>query len=701
MLKKIFILVFLLFQIVFSREYFIHLTSKGQIHRQELLQKDFSSFSSSKLLPLNKNTQIIFEEIIPAKKQDEFFNSWIIVNLDSKAAEILQSFKDEQIVDFVEPVGHFKIEFESNDSLAQQQWYLDKIELAKAWQITQGNPDIIVGVIDTGIDYLHPDLHQSIWINKVEDLNNNGMIDEADLNNIDDDGNGFVDDVIGWDFTDAPRFADGGDFKDPDNLPMDEFGTGHGTQVAGIISAKANNVTGIAGIAPGVKVMNLRAGTASGYLEEDDVAKAVLYAVENGAKIINMSFGDTALSRFLRDIIHYANEQGVVIVASAGNSATDEVHYPSGLIETISVGSSTQSDGISGFSNFGNSIDLVAPGSEIISTAVDGSYNIVNGTSFSAPIVSAVSALLLSKNPEITPNQIRNILKTSAQDIMYNGWDELSGAGRVSAVKALNIPHGGVLEVTSPVQNLSTADQILAVFGSAAHPDLIKTTVQYGLGSDPENWNDLTVFDGRQVVNDTLALLNTSAIIDTFITIKIRMDLFNSLSDEIHVSFSIDRSPPLISDVLMTPMWDAGSSSMLVSFKTDDICTTKLLLKPLVSNDPYLAVVSPYETRNHRIKVDRSQFEGELEFFIEAQNLSKSKSVENNQGNNFNFSLNNDYNWSEFKNVGSAHGDGSVGPDRARDGMPRGQIHHPQPVAHTGTPQRAGLGRDGQATTAI
>ncbi|KAA3617761.1 MAG: T9SS C-terminal target domain-containing protein [Calditrichaeota bacterium] len=650
MFKNILILLFLFFQIAFSGEYFVHLSDEGLKHKNKLLNENLS-FLSSTNINFAKNNQFTFKEINSSYLLNSNLQNWIILETETEETNFIQSLKDDHIIEYYEPIGRFKIDFESSDSLSGQQWYLDKIDVKGAWQITQGKPDIIVGVIDTGIDYLHPDLIESLWINSQEDLNGNGQLDEDDLNNIDDDGNGFVDDVIGWDFTDAPRFADGGDFQDPDNEPMDEFGTGHGTQVAGIISAKANNVTGIAGVAPGVKVMNLRAGTASGYLEEDDVARAILYAVENGARIINMSFGDTALSRFLRDIIHFANEQDVIIVASAGNSATDQVHYPSGLIETISVGASTEDDGLAGFSNFGNTIDLVAPGSDILSTAVGGSYNSVNGTSFSAPIVSAVSALLLSNNPDISSDQIRNILKSSAQDILFLGWDNYSGAGRVSASHALNIPHGGVLEVTSPLQNFSTADQKIAIIGSAAHPDLVKSTIEYGIGKSPEQWSTLRNLEGRQIIDDTLAVLNSAAISDTIVTIKITMELFNFLSDEIHTSFLIDRTEPQISNISTTPLWDGATASLLVSFETDDICTAQLNLRPLGSSEPFITMASPYETQNQRIKIDKNQFDGEFEFFIEVKNLSGLKSRDDNLGQNYNISLDRNFSWKEFNKV--------------------------------------------------
>jgi subtilisin family serine protease len=190
-----------------------------------------------------------------------------------------------------------------NDPLYEDQWYHLALGAARIWPEIPAGKEIIVGVIDTGIEYDHPDLVHNIWINRAEDLNQNGILDPADINGLDDDGNGYIDDVVGWDFTDAPRFPDNGDYLGEDNDPSDEYFQGHGTQIAGIIAAEINNNIGIAGLVPGIRIMNLRAGTANGYLEEDDVARAILYAVDNGARIINMSFGDTELSGFLSDVL--------------------------------------------------------------------------------------------------------------------------------------------------------------------------------------------------------------------------------------------------------------------------------------------------------------------------------------------------------------------------------------------------------------
>ena len=317
---------------------------------------------------------------------------WYLLKIQPTSSNQILAFRENHNIEIIQENNHLKIHNQPvNDSLYSEQWYHQRLRTFASWKNFTINPNVLIAIIDTGIDYKHPDLEGSVWINSLEDLNGNGRLDAEDLNNFDDDKNGYIDDVMGWDFTDAPQLGSGGDDTDPDNDPMDDYPGGHGTKIAGIIAAQVNNFHGISGLIPGTKVMNLRAGTASGYLEEDDVARAVLYAINNGARIINMSFGDVVLSRFLKDVIEYAYNNEIVIVASSGNSGNDLIHYPSGLAETISVGATDQDDTRANFSNFGGTIDLVAPGVDILSTNAGGGYGMAGGTSFSAPMVSATA----------------------------------------------------------------------------------------------------------------------------------------------------------------------------------------------------------------------------------------------------------------------------------------------------------------------
>ena len=224
----------------------------------------------------------------------------------------LQSLDDK--IEYVQKATTYQMNYVPDDSLVSQQWALSKIQAFDAWDKTQGADSVLIGVIDTGIDYFHPDLQNKIWQNPGETGNG------KESNGIDDDNNGFVDDYRGWDFTDRVGFpfdSTGGDYLYWDNDPLDE--QGHGTYISGIAAAQTNNFTGIAGAAPNIKLVNLRAFDPGGYGEEDDVAAAILYAVQMGVKVLNMSFGDYSFSFVLRDVVQFAYSKNMVLVGSAGN----------------------------------------------------------------------------------------------------------------------------------------------------------------------------------------------------------------------------------------------------------------------------------------------------------------------------------------------------------------------------------------------
>ena len=204
---------------------------------------------------------------------------------------------------------------------------------------------IVVAIIDSGVDYDHEDLRDNIWKNDAEVRGAPG---------VDDDGNGYIDDIRGWDFTHAPGVPGMGDYLDRDNDPRGE--SPHGTQVAGIVAAATDNNVGIAGIAPDARLMALRAGLnrleGGGFLEEDDLAAAILYAVENGAQVINMSWGGPERTFILSDVLQYAHAQGIVLVAAAGNTE-GALSYPAAHHATLAVGATDDADRLASFSSRG------------------------------------------------------------------------------------------------------------------------------------------------------------------------------------------------------------------------------------------------------------------------------------------------------------------------------------------------------------
>lgn len=249
-----------------------------------------------------------------------------------------------------------------------QQWGLPVIQAPEAWDLDGSTSGPIIAVIDTGVDYLHPDLKENIWTNEAEV---NG------IEGVDDDNNGYIDDLGGWDFAGPSWFRQ----KDGDNDPMDT--DGHGTHVAGIIAAKGNNNTGVAGVTWNARLMLLKAQADDAFeLETWDVVEAVYYAIANGARIVNCSFGGDERSEILEDAYTELKKAGILAVCAAGNDGINmdtagNQQYPAGfaLDNILSVAASNRAEELADFSNFGStSVDLVAPGVQIKSTILGGTF---------------------------------------------------------------------------------------------------------------------------------------------------------------------------------------------------------------------------------------------------------------------------------------------------------------------------------------
>lgn len=320
--------------------------------------------------------------------------------------EAVEEYKSMDNVEYVQPNYIYHINLEPNDSNYSLQWALPKINANKAWNITTGREDIVIAVIDTGVKWNHPDLNDSIWINE----------DEIPDNNIDDDGNGYVDDVRGYNFVK-------GDYEthNAKNDPMDN--NGHGTHVAGIIASEMND-EGVVGICPSCKIMALRAADDSGDLVTVDVVDAVNYAIDNGARIISMSFGGNEFDNLFNETLSEAYNEGIILVASAGNDGEDRVAYPANYSFVIAVGNTKTNDKLSSNSNYGKEVEIAAPGIDIYSTYLNDGYDYMSGTSMACPYVSGSIGLILSYfldiNKEINQNEIINVLNLTGVDINYH-----------------------------------------------------------------------------------------------------------------------------------------------------------------------------------------------------------------------------------------------------------------------------------------
>lgn len=300
----------------------------------------------------------------------------------------------------------------TESGLVVEQYALEMLGIYESWGMELGSPDVVVAVIDSGIDGTHRDLATRMWVNNAEVLNG-----------IDDDNNGFVDDLHGWDFV------------EDDNTPQDD--ASHGTHVAGIIAARGRFNRGIAGVA-NVTIMPLRVLDGQREGVDTDVIRAINYAVANGADVINVSLGGTEPNAALAAACTYAETSGVVVVAAVGNQATNQTLYPAGYRTVIGVGAVDQEDAAPQFSNWGLGVDVVAPGVGILSTVPNNRYGYRSGTSMATAYVAGIAALIKSAHPNMSPAQIRAAMVQNAVDVSTQGWDSKTGYGRVDSFKALS-----------------------------------------------------------------------------------------------------------------------------------------------------------------------------------------------------------------------------------------------------------------------
>ncbi len=320
----------------------------------------------------------------------------VVAVVSEMSSEAISRFVSEarstNLVRYIEPRMRFAADFVSNDPYENLQWALKKISAQAAWSITTGDSDIILAIVDTGIDYHHPDL-------------------------------------------DANYVALGYDWVNDDSDPMDD--NGHGTHCAGIVAAELNNSIGIAGVAQ-VRIMAEKGLCEYGWGWSNDLANAITHAVNQGAQIISCSWGSGEDSELIHEAIRYAHESDVLIISSAGNDAWHLESYPAAYEEVIAVAATDRADEPTSFTNYGDWIELSAPGSNIFSTMPNSAYAYMGGTSMSTPYVAGVAALVWSRFPSMTPDQVRQHLLKTSNDLGELGFDVYYGYGRVNASTAVD-----------------------------------------------------------------------------------------------------------------------------------------------------------------------------------------------------------------------------------------------------------------------
>src|SRR5690242_10689219 len=352
----------------------------------------------------------------------------------------IAKLKQDPRVRYAEPNHVITIDSVPNDPAFNNTWGLNNtgqtingssgtpdadIDAPEAWNVTTGSPNVTVAVIDTGVDWSHPDLSSQIWINPGE--NCSGCRNDG----IDNDHNGFVDDWHGW------------DFANNDNNPTDDHG--HGTHVAGTIGAAGNNGVGVAGVNWNVRIMPVKFLNSQGSGTDANAVSAILYAAQNGANVMNNSWADTVYSQALADAITVADQHNSLFVAAAGNNGTDNdasPTYPASydMPNVVSVAATDNTDNRAFFSNVGRrSVDLGAPGVDIYSTWPGGTYQYLSGTSMATPNVAGAAALAKAAFPSASAVGLKALLLDSVdQDPALAGVTASGGRLNIGAAVACN-----------------------------------------------------------------------------------------------------------------------------------------------------------------------------------------------------------------------------------------------------------------------
>ncbi len=447
-----------------------------------------------------------------------------------KVRKALESYMKNPDIEYAEPNYIVRINTTPDDYYFNSLWGLHNygqtggavdadIDAPEAWDIFTGSSNAIVAVIDTGVDYAHVDLADNMW-------RNTGEIPD---NGIDDDGNGYIDDDKGWDFSTCAQFNPDETCNVPkseDNDPYDDHG--HGTHCSGIIGAVGNNGAGVAGVNWGIQIMPLKAFNANGYGSIADIINAIFYAADNGANVLSNSWGDGVYSFALEEAIVYTNVNDVLFAAAAGNNGanTDVTpFYPASydIPNVIAVAATDHNDTMASWSNYGAaSVDLGAPGVNVLSTTPGNNYSYSSGTSMATPYVSGIAGLIKAFNSGLTNLEIKETILNNV-DVKSSLAGKVLTGGRLNAYKALSsvdCPH-------LPVRTVSTGAEFPALqeaYDTAVSGDTIQSQAGTLTENIIYNLNKSVSVDGGydcSYINNTdrkTTLTGTMAITDGVVT---------------------------------------------------------------------------------------------------------------------------------------------------------------------------------------
>ncbi len=384
-------------------------------------------------------------------KASEVLNNIYLVHYSGTVTPALmaQSIIKNPDVQYAEPHYIYKVDFTPDDPFLSQQYALSNIQAFNAWNITQGDSSVSIGIVDTGVDWMHPDLYGNIWHNPHW---------RADTQ--------YPADSIGWDFG-------GHDSAGTPNNNPEEDGPHHGTHVAGIAAAVSNNGIGIAGVAQ-CRIMAVKTSQA-GVVDQDGEPyivwgfEGIEYAADNGARVINCSWGGQGYSQYEQDVISYATLEGALVVAAAGNDGSEEFETPAYYDNVLSVAATDENDLAASFTNYSYNVSVSAPGVDIISTWDTNSYVFLTGTSMATPCAAGVAALVVSEHPDYTPQQVLEQVRVSADNINSinnSQYTDMIGFGRVDAYRALTVNSSPGVRIA----NLALSDSTGSNNGGAFAP---------------------------------------------------------------------------------------------------------------------------------------------------------------------------------------------------------------------------------------
>jgi len=317
------------------------------------------------------------------------------------------------------------LHYEPDDPDYPDQWFLPHVRADVAWNAIRGETTraAVIGIVDTGVDWWLPEVSANVWVNEPEDLDGDGQLSPADLNGLDDDGNGFTDDVVGWDLGDG------------DNDPSEDALV-HGTAIAAAASEVTDNATLGAGLGFAARLLPVKVFTATGGFA--DAYAGMIYACENGAQVVNCSWGTATPSAIEQMVVTALREAGCLVVASAGADGDSPV-YPAAYDDVLAVTSTDMQDHRASFAGFGPWVDVCAPGVDIRVAHHGGGFASFSGTSFACALVSGFAGLLHARYPDAGPTELEGYILETAVDIddLNPGFEGLLGAGRIDCAPAI------------------------------------------------------------------------------------------------------------------------------------------------------------------------------------------------------------------------------------------------------------------------